>query len=695
VQGQSVFSSTGATCVVAAADNPPLASMSEELQPGMSAPMASAVSLRRLAFRVGRWPLALAVALILAVWVAALMEPPTLPSGAILMLDEASAVLRPDGRAPHEGPVRLSRRWDAQYPGLGGSATYRIELPAHTGPEPMALLFSRVGSQVEVRVNDGLVQRWGQLGDPLFDASKHPVMAVVPAALLHADRPNELRVDVTIQPQRLGGLSTLHYGPRALIEPVYDTSRRWRELAWLVFAVGLSGMGILTGALWLRQRQPMYGWFSLGALIGTLRIVDRAWADIPVPWPMLGALAAMCYLSHMVLMCRFSVLATGTAPRRLERAMDAAIFLGAALTASSFALHRPVLFTLGLCTVVPVSLASLWLCARRAWSGPDTGVGAWLLTLALAGSIAAGLHDLLAVRISSASGLRHTYLQHAMFAFVPIMGWLIAERYSRTAASFHALNAHLAQRVEERERQLTEAFEVMRAQQQDQAVSNERQRIMREIHDGVGSQLVALLNMVGRPGTPSQALREHVQLALDEMRMAIDSMQTANDDLMTVLATLRYRLQSRLEAAGIEVKWDVVDLSEVSELSPNVVMHIQRILLEAFTNVLKHAQATQITVQARLHSEAHVSPHAPRASSATVATISIADDGIGLGVRRHREPADAAQAQGGQGLDNMRFRANLIGATLQIDEPAQGGTRVTLALHLPRTPVEDPALRAL
>ncbi len=633
--------------------------------PGVSSSMTTLAAAPRLSPRLGRWPLAAVIALIVAVFAVALMAPPAQPGGAILMLDSAQAVLRPDGGTPYEGPVDLAKRWDAQYPGLGGAATYRITLPPHAGSEPMALLFSRVGSQVQARINGGIVQHWGQLGNPLFDASKHPVMAVVPAELLYGDRPNELRVDVTIQAQRLGGLSVLHYGPQALIEDAYDANRRWREIAFLVFAVGLLGMGIFTGALWVRQRLPMYGWFSLGALFGTLRIIDRAWPDIPVAWPWLGAIAGICYLSHMALMCRFSVLATGPSPRMLDRCMDAAIVLGAVLTASAFALHRPGLFTLGLMTVVPIAVACLWLCARRAWSG--AGAGAWLLTLALSAAIAAGLHDLLAVRISSASGLRHTYLQHAMFAFVPIMGWLVAERYSRTAASFQRLNADLAQRVEDRERQLTAAFDAMRAQQQQQAVSDERQRIMREIHDGVGSQLVALLNMASRPETPPGALREHVQLALDEMRMAIDSMQPANDDLTTVLATLRYRLQSRLEAAGIGVMWDVMDLPELRELSPNAVMHVQRILLEAFTNVLKHAQATQITV------------HAHPGGEDAAAVIAITDNGRGLGPAHLPPHGGAGERYQGRGLENMRFRAGAIGATLRIEPASHGGTSVTLA----------------
>ncbi len=122
--------------------------------------------------------------------------------------------------------------------------------------------------------------------------------------------------------------------------------------------------------------------------------------------------------------------------------------------------------------------------------------------------------------------------------------------------------------VDEREQPAASgAFDSLREQQHHQSVAIERQRIMREIHDGVGSQLVGLLNMVTRNAAPTcRRSKEHVQLALDEMRMAVDSLQPAHDDLATVLATLRYRLQSRLEAAGIEVIWEVAELPELREL---------------------------------------------------------------------------------------------------------------------------------
>lgn len=613
-----------------------------------------------------RWGLVGACLFALGLGLWASLQPPTLPGGDILTIAEARATLEPEGQPPREGRVDLARRWDREFPGRDGRATYWIPLPRHEGSAPMALLFSRVGSQVEVRVNGGLVRHWGTLGDPLYDAAKFPVMAVVPAALLHADRPNELRVDVTIQQQRLGGLSVFHYGPHDAIERMYDEDRRWREIAMLVFAVGMLGMGVFTGVLWLRQRLPIYGWFSLGALLGVVRIVDRAWPAVPLPWPWLGAVAAICYMAHMTLMCRFSVLATGPASRAADRAIDMIIVSSTIAAFVAYALRLPWLVTLGICSIVPVSFACLCTTARRAWTRGDAK--AWVVTAVLGGSQAAGLHDLVFIRLSGASGLQSTYLQHVMFGFVPVMGWLIAERYSRTAAGFQALNLDLSRRVDEREQELKAAFDVLREQQHHQSVANERQRIMREIHDGVGSQLVALLNMVGRPDADARALREHVQLALDEMRMAVDSLQPANDDLATVLATLRYRLQPRLEAAGIAVAWEVAELPELRELSPHLVMHVQRILLEAFTNVLKHARATRIAVRAQLSDDAKV------------VTLQIADDGVGF--RADTPAAGAGRRRGGRGLDNMRSRAAAIGGQMRIEPAPGGGTCITLDLKV-------------
>jgi signal transduction histidine kinase len=131
-----------------------------------------------------------------------------------------------------------------------------------------------------------------------------------------------------------------------------------------------------------------------------------------------------------------------------------------------------------------------------------------------------------------------------------------------------------------------------------------------------------------------------------------------HDDLLTVLATLRYRLQARLEAAGIAVVWDVAELPVLPQLSPQAVLQVQRILLEAFTNVLKHARASRVTVTVRWLD-----------GTAPMVLLRISDNGVGLAAPL---PGHTAARRPGHGVGNMLARAATLGAVLRL-ETAQGG----------------------
>ncbi|WP_077035887.1 sensor histidine kinase [Pelomonas sp. KK5] len=569
-------------------------------------------------------------------------------------LDHADAVLMPDGLPEQQRPgLTLDFRWDSAFPGRGGGALYRIALPPLDPAGQPALHIERLGNQARLRLNGQPLQDLGRLGDASHDSGKLSQLVLLPPALLAPPgRPNALEIEATMQPLRGGGLSALQLGPLAEIEPQFAARRLLEQTLSAAYAGGFLLMGGLAGALWWRQRDPLYGSFSLATLCGMPRHLDRVLPVVPEPWLAWGALLAISYGLQFVLLARFIALALSARPAWLLRAIDAALVLVAALAGLSFALRQPLLWTAALLLLLPMGLATFAAVWREARHGSSA-----IVRLVFAGgciALAAGAHDVLMVRMGLFGGAHHPLSPHAMFFFVLILAALVAGRYSRTVADYRALNETLSERVAEREQHLREAFEALRHQQQEQAVLNERQRIMREIHDGIGSQLVGLLNMVGRAG-PEQ-LSEQVRLALDEMRMAVDSLQPVHSDLTTVLATLRYRLQPRLQAAGIEVVWDVAALPPLAELPPQSVLHVQRILLEAFTNVLKHARASRVTMHARWLAEAH-----------TIA-LRLSDNGIGA-------PAGAG---GGHGLKNMQARAEAIGARLRLEAAEGGGCCVAL-----------------
>jgi len=152
-----------------------------------------------------------------------------------------------------------------------------------------------------------------------------------------------------------------------------------------------------------------------------------------------------------------------------------------------------------------------------------------------------------------------------------------------------------------------------------------------------------------------------VRECIDDLRLVIDSMEPVDDDLLTVLGSLRYRLEPRFNAAGISLSWQVRELPPLHYLTPRNVLHILRVLQEALTNVLKHAGASRITVSTGVD-----------LLDGTV-WLRVADDGHGF-------PAQGSPSAG-RGLGNMRRRAEALGGTLEMDT-GPGGTNITLRLPL-------------
>jgi signal transduction histidine kinase len=189
---------------------------------------------------------------------------------------------------------------------------------------------------------------------------------------------------------------------------------------------------------------------------------------------------------------------------------------------------------------------------------------------------------------------------------------------------------------------------------------SERQRILADLHDGVGASLVGLLRHVQSGCADRASIERRVQEVLQEMRIAIDALQPRDGDLAAVLGALRYRLDDIIRASGVRLVWEVEELPEVGELKPSTVFALQRIVLEAITNALKHSGAQVLRLSAR-------------ACNGEV-EVRIEDDGRGF------DPSHAA----GLGLASMRARAQRIGARLTFQSHPGAGT--TVKLSLPRVP---------
>jgi signal transduction histidine kinase len=175
-------------------------------------------------------------------------------------------------------------------------------------------------------------------------------------------------------------------------------------------------------------------------------------------------------------------------------------------------------------------------------------------------------------------------------------GGVLVARFVRALRVAETSNLELEARVAERERELVTSFERMRELEAERVVTEERERIMREVHDGMGSQLVSTLAMVEHQSSSTDAVADALRGALDDMRVMIDSLDPDVDDIPAALGMLRMRLGPRIERQGLRFRWMVRDLPSAPRLTPSQLLHVLRIVQESITNVLRHARAKVIEV---------------------------------------------------------------------------------------------------
>jgi signal transduction histidine kinase len=207
------------------------------------------------------------------------------------------------------------------------------------------------------------------------------------------------------------------------------------------------------------------------------------------------------------------------------------------------------------------------------------------------------------------------------------------------------------------QQQLKASLEAQAKAELAQSMQQERQRVMRDMHDGLGAHLSALLSLTGQPQPDMTSIQHQVRLAIDELRQTVNASQTFDGNLCTMLGELRTRLERHLAFARIKLDWHVEFLPDTIELSPLQVQHVQRILLEATNNAAKHSGASKVSL------------HASYDSGEVV--LLLRDNGHGFDINKPRS---------GNGLKNMQWRAKALGGALSVKS---GTSSTTVKLVVP------------
>jgi signal transduction histidine kinase len=493
-----------------------------------------------------------------------------------------------------------------------------------------------------------------------------PTLVVIPAGMLHA---GENRLDIRVARQAPSTLlDTAYLGPASELASVasrhilFDVTIKQATVAAMILFAML--FAIIYA---LRRQDTVFAAYGLTILMWALHVWHMTLTTPPwiseITWRSLGHVALTLFVVCSAIMVnRF----LNRRARFVERA-----WLGLAAVFTAYALI--VAPRLDPATVegfnrycgVPLLLAlggwSVWQLARAAIANATIERRLMLLCCGLVWIV--GVRDFVGDLSASGASVPIRYLPYTVSFVLLAFGSLILLRFARALRETEYLNQELEARVEQKAAELEANYARIRTYERDQALVAERARIMRDMHDGIGGQLVAAIALASRPGAPRE-LDALLHEALDDLRMMIDSLEATEADLLTALGMLRMRVSSRFAAAGLEFRWEVADVPRIPGFGPEQVLQVMRIVQEAFANILKHAGAKTITVRTATQ---------PMASGGPGVAVEIEDDGRGMQV---------GERLGGRGMANMRRRAQSLGADLEIGPGRVSGTRIVVRLPL-------------
>ena len=200
----------------------------------------------------------------------------------------------------------------------------------------------------------------------------------------------------------------------------------------------------------------------------------------------------------------------------------------------------------------------------------------------------------------------------------------------------------------------------------------EKSALSRELHDELGGLLVAarmdLSWLQQRLPTTDPAIEqrfkrihESLSAGVDLKRRVVEELRPTLLDNMGLFAALRWQFKETCRRAGLRCTETIPD-SEL-KFNPDAAIGVFRIVQEALTNILKHAEAKSADLIIGIDNDTF--------------SLRVADDGKGI-------PPSRLKTITSHGLASMRHRIAALGGTWEVRSPASGGTVVIAVIPLPR-----------
>jgi signal transduction histidine kinase len=579
-------------------------------------------------------------------------------------------------------PVENGRRFKAMYEGTSG---YRVDADVEGETDFFSILFQVEDKDQqlalfmairenlkEVKVNGITVQPDVPLSELQGPVTSEPAYFLLPKNVLQQG------VNVLyISKDHEGMVSAL---PEFSIGPAKELAQSYRWKNRYLVDIPLAGVAILAFTIalclavnWPQNDRPRMRWligFLASSMLFTLTLTFNPLSE-QLPLSVSGGMVIGFQIVIALTMAKY-VAFDVVASRKVHRAINwavglATIILGGAFAASfwsdawfeialPFAVWRS--FTFNVLMTIPCILILCWSIA----SGKRDR---WLERMVVIVCLSTFAMDRLSSSVDLYSPFDPT-LPISLY-WSPIVGPLLgmgmifslARQASEARRTVAQSNEILAAKLTEQNAELSRSYDAQKQMLQRQVMLEERQRIVRDMHDGIGGQLLGLMMQVRQGGVEKKQVEEGLQSSIADLRLIVDSMDSADDGLAETLRSFEHRVRAQVEAAGMTFTVEHGLKDGEPGPGPRPTLQILRILQEAVTNAMRHSGGTEISLASHMNDDGMIH-------------ISIRDNGTGL----------PEEIKGGRGLTSMRSRASAVGGSLKIDS-SDGGTVLSLIIPGP------------
>ena len=557
--------------------------------------------------------------------------------------------------------VALPHVWESNVPGHVGVGRYQFSFQAPAGDDLLAVYVERACSGLRVRLNGEAIGGMADL-KPQTHLCYQPHLVTLPRSLLRPGA-NELQVEVAgraapsvVSRQRAAGLSEVTIGPLGPLEARFDVQQFWTAgVAVLVCALlGALGLGLLGLSLVRRQggRLLYFGLYATGWAL----LEARLFAPIPGPQPwadiLFYCLMAPTFTSFFIFLLRM----VDRRWRQVERVLWLQCAIAPPLLLASAPGHVLPAFAVFYNLMGLEFLAFAAVFFVLSWR--ERREEFWVMAAAIAAVAGmAGLEIAMQNRWLPFRGLQVSHF--VMPVVAGIIGLHLLRQFSRALRATEQANIELERRVAAKSREIEDNWRQIAQLRAAEAALGERRRIASDLHDDLGAHLLGITQAsAGAASEPGgERIATLARQALDEMRLAVRGMTAEPTHAADVFADWRAECVSRLQAAGLQVRWSAEQAREELSLPSRVQVQCTRVLREAISNVIRHSGATDCGIRIAFEDGGLL--------------LEVTDNGRGLA-----RPAAGAVARG-HGLASIEGRVRGLSGWHRFETAPGGGTRLS------------------